>query len=152
MSKKKKPVSKKPISKKPTKKPEIKQVAKSRKPKSKNVGVINKDTVESIKFWQEFEKDLFRPAKAISNTSPHNIVIPMNSGQSVKVAIPTAILDFLDEQPSKPSKSWIGKWCEQMQIASLEVFEYLLKHPLIAGIVISVITFTVAMAIVGLLG
>lgn len=149
---KKKPVSKKPISKKPTKKPAIKQVAKSRKPKSKSVAIINKDTVDSIKFWQEFEKDLFRPAKAISNTSPHNIVIPMNSGQSVKVAIPTAILDFLDEQPSKPSKSWIGKWREQMQIASLEVFEYLLKHPLIAGIVISVITFTVAMAIVGLLG
>lgn len=149
---KKKPVSKKPISKKPTKKPVIKQVAKSRKPKSKSVAVINKDTVDSIKFWQEFEKDLFRPTKAISNASPHNIGIPMNSGQSVKVAIPTAILDFLDEQPSKPSKSWIGKWCEQMQTASLEVFEYLLKHPLIAGIVISVITFTVAMAIVGLLG
>lgn len=149
---KKKPVSKKPISKKPTKKPEIKQVAKSRKPKSKSVAVVNKDTVDSIKFWQEFEKDLFRPTKAISNTSPHNIVIPTTSGQSVKVAIPTAILDFLDEQPSKPSKSWIGKWCEQMQIASLEVFEYLLRHPLIAGIVISVITFTVAMAIVGLLG
>ena len=61
---KKKPVSKKPISRKPTKKPVIKQVAKSRKPKSKSVAVVNKDTVDSIKFWQEFEKDLFRPTKA----------------------------------------------------------------------------------------
>jgi hypothetical protein len=39
-----------------------------------------------------------------------------------------------------------------MQVAGSEVFEYLLEHPLITGIVISVITFTVAMVIVGLLG
>jgi hypothetical protein len=139
---------KKPVSKKPSK-PTVSKVAKSSKPKSKRIVASKPRVKDSVKFWQKFEDDLLDPTPITS--SRQTCIIPTTSSQSVKVAVPSAILDFLDEQPSKPSKSWIGKWCKQMQVAGSEVFEYLLEHPLITGIVISVITFTVAMVIVGLL-